>query len=199
MTTSRTKTVLAALAASWLTACVPAYTLVEPGPSAVGNGAMSVTPARAWNGVPVAMQQPEWEESWTANGPLLDTIVFVSGLPEGKSLLRQRQKDDAQVPVFRADMTPNDLVSMIESSYRVGGVAVFHIDQVDTTPFLGGTGIRMRYHYSPGEGIGRKGSCVLRAVDKKLYLMKLEGVASHYFDQALPEFDQMVASATLEQ
>jgi hypothetical protein len=88
---------------------------------------------------------------------------------------------------------------MIESSYRVAGVAVFNVDLVDTTPFLGGTGIRMRYHYSPGEGIGKKGSCVLRVVDQKLYLMKLEGVTSHYFDRALPEFDQMVASATLDQ
>ena len=198
MKTPRMKTGLAVLAALWMAACVPAYTLVEPGPSAVGDGTMAVTPTSAWNGVPAAMQQPAWEESWTSNGPLLDTVVFVSGLPEGKSLLRQRKKDDAQVPVFRADMTPADLVSMIESSYRVGGIAVFDVDLVDTTPFLGGTGIRMRYHYSPGEGIGKKGSCVLRIVDQKLYLMKLEGVSSHYFDQALPEFDHMVAGATLE-
>jgi hypothetical protein len=34
-------------------------------------------------------------------------------------------------------------------------------------------------------------------VDKKLYLMKLDGVTSHYFDAALPEFDAMVASARL--
>ena len=199
MKTSLMKTGLLVLAAVSLSACIPAYTLVEPGPSAVGDGTMAVTPANAWNGVPAAMQQPEWEESWTSNGPLLDTVVFVSGLPEGKSLLRQRKKDDAQVPVFRADMSPADLVSMIESSYRVAGVAVFNVDLVDTTPFLGGTGIRMRYHYAPGEGIGKKGSCVLRVVDQKLYLMKLEGVTSHYFDQALPEFDQMVASATLDQ
>ena len=199
MKTSLMKTGLLVLAAVSLSACIPAYTLVEPGPSAVGDGTMAVTPVNAWNGVPAAMQQPEWEESWTSNGPLLDTVVFVSGLPEGKSLLRQRRKDDAQVPVFRADMSPADLVSMIESSYRVAGVAVFNVDLVDTTPFLGGTGIRMRYHYSPGEGIGKKGSCVLRVVDQKLYLMKLEGVTSHYFDRALPEFDQMVASATLDQ
>lgn len=199
MTKHTMKTLLVILATCSLAACVPTYTLVEPGPSAVGDGAMAVTPTSAWNSVPVATQQPEWEESWTANGPLLDTVVFVSGLPDGKSLLRQRKKDDAQVPVFRADMTPSDLVSMVESSYRVGGVAVFEVDQVDTTAFLGGTGIRMRYHYSPGEGIGKKGSCVLRIVGQKLYLMKLEGVTSHYFDQALPEFDRMVASATLEQ
>jgi hypothetical protein len=187
------------LAACALPACVGHYMLVEPGPSAVGDGSMAVSPASAWNSLPVAMQQPEWEESWTLNGPLLETIVFVSGLPDGKSLLRQRKKDDAQVPLFRADMTATDLVSMIESSYRVAGITVFGIDSVDTTPFLGGAGIRMSYHYSPGEGIGKKGRCVLRVIDRKLYLMKLEGVTSHYFDTAQPQFDQMVASATLEQ
>jgi hypothetical protein len=190
--------VLILLAAAVLTGCVPLYSLVEPGPSAVGNGSMAVTPASAWNAVPAGVHQPTWEESWTLNGPLLETVVFVTGLPDGKALARQRRKADAQIPVFRAGMTPDELVSMIETSYRVGGVTVFDVDSVGTTPFLGGTGIRMSYRYSPGEGIGRQGSCVLRVVDKKLYLMKLEGVSSHYFHKAQPEFDQMVASATLE-
>jgi hypothetical protein len=34
-------------------------------------------------------------------------------------------------------------------------------------------------------------------VDKKLYFMKLDGVSSHYFDAALPEFERMVATAEL--
>jgi hypothetical protein len=129
---------------------------------------------------------------------LLESVVFVTGMPDGKSLVKQRKRDDAQVAVFRADMSPTDLVSMIESSYRVGGVTVFNVDSVDPAPFLDGTGLRMRFHFAPSDGIGKKGSAVLRVVDKKLYLMKLEGVSSHYFDAALPEFDQMVAGAKLQ-
>jgi hypothetical protein len=197
MKTALRTRILPVIAAS-LTACVPLYSLVEPGPTAVGDGGMAVTPTSAWNSAPAGAQQPVWEESWTLNGPLLETVSFISGLPDGKSLLRQRRKADAQVPLFRADMTPSDLVSMIESSYRVGGIAVFNVDSVDPASFLGGSGIRIRYHYSPGDGIGKQGSCVLRVVDKKLYLMKLEGVNSHYFEKAQPEFDRMVAGATLE-
>jgi hypothetical protein len=148
--------------------------------------------------VPPGYQQAKWEQAWTQNGPLLETVVFVTGLPDGKSLVKQRKKDDAQVAVFRADMTPNDLVSMIETSYRVGGITVFAVDSVDPAPFLGGTGLRMRYHYAPSDGISKKGSAVLRVVDKKLYVMKLEGVSSHYYDAVLPEFEQMVASARLK-
>jgi hypothetical protein len=64
--------------------------------------------------------------------------------------------------------------------------------------FLGDKGIRVHYQYAPNDGMSRKGVCVARVVDKKLYAIKLEGVSSHYFDAALPEFDQMVASARLD-
>jgi hypothetical protein len=193
------KNILLALCATMmLGACVPAYQLVKPGTVAVGDGSMSVTPRSEWNAVPANLQQPAWEESWTQNGPLLESIVFVGGVPDGKSLVKHRKKDDAQVAVFRADMTPNDLVSMIESAYRVGGVTVFAVDSVDPAPFLGGTGLKMSYHYAPGDGIGKRGTAVLRVVDKKLYLVRLDGVTSHYYEAAQPEFEQLVASATLQ-
>jgi hypothetical protein len=192
-----TKTLLLALAAVTLTACAPTYKLVKPGPTAVGDGGLMVTPTRAWNSLPGVPRQ-QWEEAWTLNGPLLESVTFVSGLPEGKALVKQRRKADAQVPVFRADMTPNDLVSMVEAAYRVAGITVFNVDVVDPTPFLAGTGLRMRYHYAPGDGIGKQGSCVLRVVGNKLYLMRFDGVNSHYFAAAQGEFDQMVAGARLQ-
>jgi hypothetical protein len=189
--------ILAVLAATALSGCVPTYKLVKPGNVPVGDGSLSVTPRTEWNAVPDVQAQP-WEDAWTQNGPLLETIAFVSGMPDGRSLIKHRKKDDAQVTVFRADMTPSDLVSMVESAYRVGGITVFAVDSVDPAPFLGGTGLKMNYHFSPGDGIGKRGTAVLRVIDSKLYLMKLEGVSSHYYEAAQPEFDQLVASATLK-
>jgi hypothetical protein len=180
-----------------LAGCMPAYHLVKPEAIAVGDGSMSVTPANAWNEAPGLAEQ-KWEDSWTLNGPLLDSVAFVTGLPEGKALVKQRRKADAQVTPFRADMTPNDLVSMIESSYRVQGVAVFNVEGVDPTPFLGGNGLKLRFSYSPTDGIGRRGSCVMRVVGNKLYLIKYEAVRSHYYEASLPEFEKLVASAELE-
>lgn len=191
------KTLLVAIAALLLAACVPTYQLVKPGLRGVGDGGLSVTPVSAWNTLPGIPEQA-WDEIWTRNGPLLETVTFVSGLPEGKALVKQRRKADAQVTMFRADMTPDDLVSMVEGAYRVGGITVFAVDSVEPAAFLGGTGLRMRYHYAPGDGIGKLGSCVLRVIDKKLYLMRLDGVSSHYFAAAQTEFDQMVAGAQVE-
>jgi hypothetical protein len=189
---------LAALATLTLCGCMPSYGLVKPGTVAVGNQAMTVTPGMAWNRIPRGSRQLEWEEAWTQNGPLLDSIGFVSGMPDGKSLVRQRRKADAQVAVFRADMSPTDLVSMIESVYRVGGITVFAVDSVDPAPFLGGMGLRMNFHFAPGDGMRRRGAAVLRVVDGKLYLIKLEGVTSHYFAASEPEFERLVTSAALK-
>jgi YHS domain-containing protein len=36
-----------------------------------------------------------------------------------------------------------------------------------------------------------------RIIDRKLYVIKLEGVSSHYFDASVAEFDHLVASARL--
>jgi hypothetical protein len=174
------------------------YKLVPAEATYVGGNALIVTPTAAWNEVPARTDQTQWEEIWTRNGPLLDTVAFVGGIPDGKKLLVQKRKSDQQVPAFRADMSPQDLVSMIEASYRVRGITVFDVESVDPVDFLGGKGVKMRYRYAPNDGIAKKGSCVARVIGKKLYLMKLEGVSSHYFDAVLPEFEQMVATAKIE-
>jgi hypothetical protein len=188
---------LAALAAIALGACAARYALVPAGEPSLVGGSLIVQPGSAWNVVPMWRDQPEWEETWTRNGALLETLTFVSGMAEGNALRKQRRKDDRQIPPFRADMTPQDLVSMIEASYRTRGVTVFDIESVDTVDFLGGKGVKARYTFAPNDGISKKGVCVLRVIDKKLYLMTLDGVSSHYFDAALTDFEHMVASAKL--
>ena len=190
------KSTAMALAALALGGCV-SYTLVKPGPIFVGGNKLVVEPRSQWNAMPAVRDQTEWEDTWTQNGPLLDTVAFVGGLPEGKALRKQKKKTDQQVPKFRADMSPQDLVSMVEASYRTLGVTVFDIESVEPVDFLGGKGLNVKFKYAPDNGISKKGACVLRVVDKKLYAMKLDGVSSHYFAAAVPEFEQMVASAKL--
>ena len=104
--------------------CVVPYKLVKAGPTAVAHNAFTVQPTRAWNMVPPDLSRTQWEEVWTQNGPLLETIAFLGGLPEGKRVIVQDKKAVQRVPLFRANMTPQDLASMVEASYRVRGVTV---------------------------------------------------------------------------
>ena len=180
-----------------LAGCGPSYTLVQPGPTLVADKSMTVQPVSAWNRIPNGPSDTDWEEAWTKNGPLLDTVAFVGGLPDGKALAKQERKADQQVPTFRANMSPDDLVSMIEGSYRVGGVSVFDVVSVEPVNFLGHPAIKMDYSYVAGDSLARKGRCVMAVSGSKLYLMKLEGAASHYFDAESPEFDSMLTTASI--
>jgi hypothetical protein len=188
---------LIALVPLFLVGCAPAYALKKAGTTAVARGAFIVQPSSSWNLVPKDPSSTKWEEVWTQNGPLLDTIEFIGGLPEGESIVVQKKEAERRVPLFRANMSPEDLVTMVEISYRTTGVTVFNVESVDPAEFLGGRGVRLRFNYVPGDGITKKGDCVMRVVGNKLYLMKLDGVASHYFYAAEGEFDLLVATAAL--
>ena len=131
--------------------CAPTYTLVRSGPQPVAKDAFTVSPSQNWNRIPKTANVIAIEESWTKNGPMLDSISFVGGLAEGQALIVQKKKDDQQVPPFRSDMSPNDLVSMTESYYRVrGGVTVFNVTGVEPAQFLGGNHTRRPFGQQRG-------------------------------------------------
>jgi hypothetical protein len=180
-----------------LAGCVAGGQRVTADETSVAGGDMTVTPDSTWKKLPASTHQTRWEDVWTWNGPQIDRITLIGGLPDGKSIVSQQKTADQQVPVFRADMTAHDLASMVEVSYRVNGVTVFNVDSVEPVDFVGGPGVRLRYNYASGIGIAKKGSCVMRIVDRRLYAMKLESVANHHFDAVAPEFEQLVASARL--
>jgi Zn-dependent protease with chaperone function len=178
------------------------FTLTQPvsvEKAHVAGSGMTVKPGPKWKRLLAGTNQTRWEEVWTWNGPQLDRIALVGGLPDGKAIIFREANSDQKVPVFRADMAALDLMSMVEVSYRVNGVTVFHFESVEPVDFLGGSGVRLRYNYTSGIGIAKRGSCVMRVVDKKLYAMKLESVAGRYFDTVDPEFDQLIASARLRE
>jgi len=178
--------------------CVTGYTLVSPTRVRVAHGAMAVSPTKAWNKSPPTPYDISQEENWTQNGPLLDSIGFIAALPDGAAIARQRPKDDRKVPVFRASMTPQDLVSMIESFYRIkAGAAVFETTSVVPTTFLGSPAVQLTYNYVGADEVKRRGRSVAAIVSRKLYLMSLDGAASHYFEAALPEFESLAISAQL--
>jgi hypothetical protein len=189
--------ILVFIGALMLSGCVPTYTLVKPQPLAVAKGSMKVQPSIAWNKAPKTAFDIPQEENWTQNGPMLDTITFIGGLKDGQAIARQRAKDEQKVPPFRSNMTPQDLVSMVESYYRIKARAtVFETTGVSPTTFLGQNGIEFNFSYVTGDEVKRRGRALLAIVDGHLYFMSLDAAALHYFDAALPEFVKIASSAS---
>lgn len=165
----------------------------------LSGGRVKFEASRGWKRLRGNVNETRWEKIWTRNGQQIDRMTLVDGLPDGKAPVFRKQLDGNQAPVFRADMTAQDLISMLEVAYRFKGVTVFDIQSVEPVSFLGGPGIQLRYDYASGIVFPKRGVCVMRVIDRKLYVMKFESVENDSFDAAADEFDQLVASARLGQ
>ena len=162
------KVAIAAAAASMLSACSSLggneygfsdYSLVRVHRVRVGDGSVTVVPPRPWNRHrTVLFQDIQDVEDWTLNGPILDSMSFVTGLKSGRYLVRQRKSADQQVPKFRDDMTAPEIAAMIESLYRVrGGTVEFRTLGLQPRPFLGANGFQLDYDHLDSDELWRKG------------------------------------------
>ena len=175
------------------------YSFVRVQRVSVGDRSMTVVAPRPWNRHrPIFFEDIRQVEDWTLNGPLLDGMSFVTGLKNGKSLIRQRRTASQQVPIFRSNMTPPEVAAMIESLYRVrGGSVDFRTLSLQPRPFLGTNGFQLDYEHLDDDELWRRGRAVGTVIDGKLYLILLDAAKSHYWDATLPDFEAVVASAQL--
>ena len=117
---------------------------------------------------------------------------------DGEVIVKQRKKEDRQVPAFSATMTPPELVSMIESYYRIViGAIDYKTTNVMPADFLGGSGMQIDYQFTGADDVKRRGRTMLVVVADKLYMMSALGTELHYYDAILPEFESMARSATI--
>ncbi len=199
---------LVALAAIGLAACstlgageygYSSYALVRVHRVNVGDGSLSVVPPRPWNRHrSILWSDVQDVEDWTLNGPYLDGISFVSGLKSGRYLVRQSKRADQQVPKFRSDMTPPEIVAMLESLYRVkGGTVEFRTLSLQPRQFLGHNGFQLDFEHLDSDELWRKGRTVGAVINGQLYLILYDAARSHYYAAALPDFESIVGSAQL--
>ena len=173
------------------------YALVRVKEVRVGDDSVAVTPPREWNRISASLFQDITDvEDWTQNGPYLDGISFVTGLKDGKALVRQRSRDDRQVPKFRSNMTPPEITAMVESLFRVRGGAIdFTTTSLAPRQFLGAKGFQLDYEHLDGDEVLRRGRAVGAVIDGRLYLILFDAARSHYYNALLPDFEAIVNSA----
>ena len=173
------------------------YSLVRAQPRAVAGGHLMVTPPREWNRLNSRIfDDVRHVEDWTQNGMALDSLSFVDGLGNDKSLVRQYRSDDRQVPRFRSTMTAPEIAAMIESLFRVrAGTIDFRTTALVPRPFLGGDGFQLDFDHLDSDEVWRRGRAVGVVVEGRLFLIMLDAARSHYFTASLSDFEAIAASA----
>jgi len=174
------------------------YSLVRVRSVQVGNGSMAVTAPRPWNRTRtiISFDNVREVEDWTLNGPLLDSISFVTGLRGDRELIRQRRTEDRQVPKFRSNMTAPEVTAMLETFFRTkAGSIDFRTTSLQPRLFLGANGFQWDYEHLDSDELWRRGRAVGAVIDGKLYLILFDAARSHYYASAIGDFEAIVASA----
>jgi hypothetical protein len=166
--------------------CVTGFTEVIPGVNTLGS--LRVTADANWNKAPstATPSARSTSRTWTQDGLLLDRITIIPGVKDGEAIFSSRNKS-AALPVFRADMLPNEIEELVESSivklYGEGQSAVST------------SGLRPQGFGS--ESPDYRGLVGAFIVDDTLYLILFLAADPHYYDKHVESAEAIIRSATL--
>ena len=187
------------LALTPLAGCVTGYTLVEPGVQSFGD--MRVTVGDDWNLAPARFTPSSRKQSrtWTQDGLLLDRVSIIPAVADGETLFVSHSKS-AALPVFHADMLPNEIEELVESSivklYGEGQSAV-STSNLRPQGFGEDGGFMFDIEAAITESPDYRGSVGAFVVDEKLYMVLFLAAEPHYFNKHAERADSIIKSATL--
>ncbi len=187
------------LALAPLAGCVTGYTLVQPGVQSFGD--MRVTVDDDWNLAPARFTPASRKQSrtWTQDGLLLDRLLIIPAVADGETLFVSHSKS-AALPVFHADMLPNEIEELVESSivklYGEGQSAV-STSNLRPQGFGEHGGFMFDIEAAITESPDYRGSVGAFVVDEKLYMVVFLAAEPHYFNKHAERADAIIKSATL--
>ena len=183
----------------FLGGCATAFTLVGPGSVAVGD--LQVTANSSWNKAMSTMTPYARRDTqvWTSDGLLLDRLMIIPAIAEGEALFKTTEKDVA-LPVFRANMLPNEVAELVESSIvKVLGEGDVAVSSSGLRPqkFGDERGALFDMHAELGDGPDYRGVAGGFVANDKLYLVIFLGADPHYADKHRAAAEALIKSARI--
>lgn len=169
------------------------------GPGELDYAGLIIKAGQAWNQAPEKVVKSARIESrvWTQNGILLDRIMIIPAVPNGKPIFLPTSKSQA-LPLFYAGMLPNEIEELVESSIVKlfgEGDAVVETSMLRPQRFGQNKGFLFNLEAKVSDGLDYKGVAGAMVVDEKLYLMIFLGAEPYYYDRYLDEAVEIIKSA----
>lgn len=188
---------VAGLLAALLAGC--ASVLKVEGEQNLG-GRLAVRVGAAWNKFSLPGQAQPYE-SWTQEGLALDHLRLWPGVRDGQSLMAPVQAPAGQkpprVPVFRAGMAPDQLVSLFEALYAADGSQV-QVTRIEPVSFAGQSGLRFELAIVRKRDEVQLSAVGWVAVRKdELFAMTYAAPRLGFFPRGRPGVEAIAASARL--
>ncbi len=182
-----------------LSGCAASFSLVTAGPVLIQD--LNVEAGSGWNRAPTSRTPyaRKGTETWTRDGMLLDRLVMSPAIPDGQPIIVSRNKS-AALPIFRADMLPNELEELVESTIvKLFGEGSAVVSTTNLRPHRYGdiAGVRFDLDVTVTESPPYRGTVGAFVAGDSLYLMYFLGAMPHYYDKHIDEAAAIIASATL--
>ncbi|MGH8702679.1 MAG: hypothetical protein ACREVR_16125, partial [Burkholderiales bacterium] len=165
-----------------LAGCAP-FALVNPERQTVGD-VISVQPGMKWNKMTSHNYQGK-VEVWTLDGPVLNTLLFFTGVPDGEPLFTQRTVGSSQgekPPVFKASMNPIEIQELLEATIaRYFQTTLAEGRNLKPVPVADGKGFRFETRMVGRDEVERDGVFVGTIRNKKLYGAWFQGAKLQYY------------------
>jgi hypothetical protein len=181
--------------------CVPtSFVAVVPGTIAVGD--LNVTASTTWNAAPAVILPTTRKEAqvWTQDGLLLNRLTINPAIPDGEPIFASRDKSVA-LPVFKADMLPNEIEELVESSlvkFFGEGNAVVNTSGLRPHRFGDNQGILFDYEASLTDRPDYRGLVGAFVANGHLYLITYTAAEPYYYGKYIDEAKMIIESATLQ-
>ena len=181
-----------------VSACV-AYSAVKPG--AVQVGALQLDPSVTWSSAPnVGSGYTNGQtQVWTQDGLLLNRLIIVPGVADGKPIFKQDKKSQA-LPVFESDMLAIEVEELVESSivklFGEGQVAV-QTEKLRPNRFGTNRGFLFNMAVSVSDGPDYRGLAGAFIHEQQLYLLIYLGAEPYYYEKRLGEAEVIIKSARI--
>lgn len=187
-----------ALVASPLAAVQASWKLVShAAPVKVAKGGMTVTAGEDWNRF-TGRAIPKGE-TWSLDGPSLNTLYFVADLAPGETLLKDAAKKDRPLPTFADKAQLTDIADFVESSIRVSlNTSDYQTTTVEPIKFLGADGVRFAFQYAvTGNPLPYQGLAEAALINGHLYAILYAAPKLYYFDRDQAKVRAIMDSAKL--
>ena len=144
-----------------------------------------------------------WPETWTINGPLLDSLNLAVAIEDGRPLVKIDGDAAKNFPRFRAGMAAEDIVGLVQSTLAVTLKAGdFEARTIAPERVAGHDGVRFEFTFgtgTAGEGLetDRHAVGVAFEADRRLYLILFHAAELHYFPELRGAAEAVIASARL--
>ncbi len=189
---------LAMLCALLVSGCT-AYSAVKPGTVLVG--ALQLNPSLTWSAAPnTGTNYTNCQtQVWTLDGLLLNRLIIVPGVDDGKPIFNQGRESQA-LPVFESDMLANEVEELVESSivklFGEGQVAV-QTEKLRPNRFGDNRGFMFDMLVSVSDGPDYSGIAGAFIHEQQLYLLIYLGAEPYYFEKRREQAQVIIKSARI--